>query len=47
MSHAAVELQDPLRHVVEEIAIVRDGNDRAGIFGERVLQLRMLAYQVT
>ena len=28
---AAVELEDPLRRVVEEVAIVRDGDDRAGI----------------
>jgi hypothetical protein len=35
---AAVELQDPAGDVVEEVAVVRDGDDRAGILLERPFQ---------
>ena len=35
---AAVELEDPAGHVVEEVAVVGDGDDGAGIVGEEVLQ---------
>ena len=35
---AAVELQNPLGDVVEEVAVVRDGDDRAGILGQVPLQ---------
>jgi hypothetical protein len=31
---AAVEFEDPLGDVVEEIAIVRDGDDGSGVFGQ-------------
>ena len=31
---AAVELQDPARDVVEEVPVVRDRDDGAGILGE-------------
>ena len=34
----AVELQNPLGDVVEEVAIVRDGDDRAVIFGQVPLE---------
>ena len=37
---AAVELQDPARDVVEEVAVVRDGDDRAGVLGEVPLEPR-------
>ena len=37
---AAIELQNPARDVVEEIAIVRDGDDRAGIVLEKPLEPR-------
>ena len=30
----AVELEDPFRHVVEEVAIVRDGHDGAVVLVE-------------
>ncbi len=35
---AAVELEDPLRRVVEEVAIVGDRHDRAGVFLEMALE---------
>ncbi len=33
-----VELQDPLRDVVQEVAVVGDGDDRARVLGEEALQ---------
>ncbi len=38
MPRAAVELQNPLGDVVEEVAIVRDGDDGAGILGQVPLE---------
>ena len=35
---AAVELEDPAGHVVEEVAIVGDGHDRALVLGQVALQ---------
>jgi hypothetical protein len=35
---AAVELEDPAGHLVEEIAVVRDGHDGAGIVFQETLQ---------
>jgi hypothetical protein len=35
---AAVELEDPLGHVVEEVAVVGDGEDRAWVLREVLLQ---------
>ena len=35
---AAVELEDPAGHVVEEVAVVGDGDDRAGILLQMLLQ---------
>ncbi len=35
---AAVELEDPLGDVVEEVAVVRDGDDGAGVLGEVLLE---------
>ena len=35
---AAVDFQDPLGNVVQEISIVRDGNDGAGVPGQVLLQ---------
>ena len=35
---AAVEFQNPAGHVVEEVAIVGDGHDRAGVFGQMPLE---------
>ena len=35
---AAVDFRDPLRNVVEEIPIVRDGNDRTRVLGEMLFQ---------
>ena len=35
---AAIELEDPLRHVVQEVPIVGDGDDGAGELGEEPLQ---------
>src|SRR5690606_10627134 len=37
---AAVELEDPARGVVEEVAVVRDGDDRAWILGQEALEPR-------
>ena len=34
----AVDLSDPLRHVVQEVAIVGDGDDGAGVGGQVLLQ---------
>jgi hypothetical protein len=34
----AVDLEDPLRHVVEEVAVVRDGQHRARVVREVLLQ---------
>ena len=33
-----VELEDPLRDVVQEVAVVRDGDDGAGVFLEEALE---------
>ena len=38
MPAAAVELEDPLRDVVEEVAVVGDGDDRAGVLVEEALE---------
>ena len=35
---AAVQLEDPLRHVVEEVAVVRDRHDRARVLLEELLE---------
>ena len=35
---SAVEFEDPAGHVVEEVAIVRDGDDRARVFLQEVLE---------
>ena len=35
---AAIEFQNPARHIVEEVAIVGDEDDAAFIFAQRVLQ---------
>ena len=35
---AAVDLADPLGHVVEEVAVVRDGHDGAGVAMEELLE---------
>src|SRR5262245_13620318 len=35
---SAIELEDPAGDVVEEVAIVRDGDDRACVLGEEALQ---------
>ena len=37
---AAIELEDPARDVVEEVAVVRDGDDGAGILRQRPLEPR-------
>src|SRR5439155_21370124 len=39
-SVAAIELEDPARHVVEEIAIVGDRDARAGVFLQEALEPR-------
>ena len=38
MPAAAIELENPAGDVVEEVAIVRDGDDRAGIVLEEALE---------
>ena len=38
MPAPAVELEDPAGHVVEEVAVVGDGDDRAGVLLQRPLQ---------
>ena len=38
MPGAAIELQNPLGDVVEEVAIVRDGHDRALVFLQEALE---------
>ena len=35
---AAVHLADPLGHVVQEVAVVRDGQHRAGVGAQELLQ---------
>ena len=35
---AAVELEDPAGHVVEEVAVMGDGDDRAAVVGEEALE---------
>src|SRR6185437_16096014 len=35
---AAIELEDPARHLVEEVAVMGHGDDGAGIVGEEALQ---------
>src|SRR4051794_26772992 len=37
---APIELEDPARDVVEEVAVVRDGDDRARVLGEVALEPR-------
>ena len=37
---AAVELEDPARHVVEEVAVVGDGDDRAVVVAQEALEPR-------
>src|SRR5262249_25716075 len=37
---AAIELEDPPGDVVEEVAVVRDGHDRALVLGEEALEPR-------
>ena len=38
MPRAAIELEDPAGDVVEEVAIVRDGDDGAGVVLEEPLE---------
>ncbi len=35
---APVELENPSGHVVEEVAVMGDGYDRAGVLGQEALQ---------
>jgi hypothetical protein len=35
-----LELEDPLGHVVEEVAVVGDGHHRAGVLLQRALEPR-------
>ena len=40
MPAAAIELEDPAGHVVEEVTVVGDGDDRAGVVLEEALEPR-------